>query len=121
MNKSTIILFASFLFFSVFSAYTVNAQEFSKDKINSTGFISDSDVSIYPNPVTNNKLFVKSEKVIKSVEVLNILGQNLKTIHNETNVTYNIIVELGELKKGMYMVRVTFKNNQSIIRKIILK
>ncbi len=121
MNKSTIILFTAFLFFSVFSAYTVNAQGFSEDTKKSIEFISDSDVSIYPNPVTNNKFFVKSEKIIKSVEVMNILGQNLKTIHNETNVAYNIIVELGELKKGMYMVRVTFKDNQSIIRKIILK
>ena len=121
MNKSTIILFTAFLFFSVFSAYTVNAQEFSENTKKSVEFISESDVSIYPNPVTNNKFFVKSEKIIKSVEVLNILGQNIKTVYNATNVAYNLIVELGDIKKGMYMVRVTFEKDQSIIRKIILK
>jgi len=121
MDKFTKILFSTFLFFSVFASYSAVAQGFSDEKIIIDEFISNYDVLIYPNPVTNNKFYVKSDKVIKSVEVMNVLGQKIKTVNNETNVPYNIFVELGEIKKGMYMVRITFNDKQSIIRKIILK
>ncbi|MCF6367155.1 MAG: T9SS type A sorting domain-containing protein [Bacteroidales bacterium] len=124
MNKITKILFSAFLFFSVFASYSAKAQGFSDGKTTIVGFIPNYDVLIYPNPVTNNKFYVRSDRVIKSVEVMNILGQNIKTVNNETNVPYNILVELGDIrdiKKGMYMVRITFDDEQSIIQKIILK
>lgn len=115
------IIISTFFIFNLVSVYTANAQGFSSNKIEISNLSFDYDVLIYPNPVTDNKFYVKSEKVIKSIEVLNVLGQNIKTVNNETNVAYNIFVELGQVKKGMYMVKITFIDRNSIIRKIIVK
>ncbi len=117
MNKFT-ILFAAFLFFSINS---VNAQNSSKQKTELCEFVIDYNVLIYPNPVVNNNFYVKSTEIIKTIEVMNVLGKNIKTIHNETGVAYNIYVELDNVEEGMYMVRVTFTSGKSIIKKIILK
>ncbi len=80
-----------------------------------------SDIIIYPNPVTDNKFYVKSDRLIKKVEVINILGQKIKTVNNQTDIPYNILVETGNLKKGMYMVQVTLDTGEKIINKILIK
>lgn len=121
MKNFTKISFFLFIIFAGISAYKANAQGLSNfNKDISIGNIN-YDVLIYPNPVTDNKFYVKSESVIRSVEVINVLGQNIKTVNNTTNITYNIYVELGNIKEGMYMVKVTFADKKSIIRKIIVK
>lgn len=114
------ILIPIFFIFNIVLVNNATAQGFSNDKLSNEIFV-DYDVLIYPNPVTDNKFYVKSEKVIKTVEVLNVLGQKIKTVNNQTNVAYNIYVNLGQVKKGMYMVNIIFSDNKSIIRKIIVK
>ena len=101
--------------------YAANSQGTSFQRLEPSVSIIHSEVLIYPNPVTNNKFFVKSEQLIKKIEVLNVLGQSIKTITNETNVPYNILVEIGSIKKGMYMVQVTLSKGEKIINKIIVK
>jgi len=116
--------FNSLLIFSAFIltfSYTAYSQGMSFQKLKPSISIIHSEVLIYPNPVTNNKFFVKSEQLIKKVEVLNVLGQNIKTVMNETNVPYNILVEIGNIKKGMYMVQVTLSSGEKVINKIIVK
>jgi hypothetical protein len=49
------------------------------------------------------------------------LGQTIKKVNNETKIAYNLSVELGNVKEGMYMVKITFDNKETIIRKIIVK
>jgi len=121
MKKTALIIFYLFLSFAFFSigAYAQGMSDI-QDNISKV-HITDYDVLIYPNPVTNNKFYVKSEDIIKSVEVMNVLGQTVKTVNNETNVPYNISVELGDVNEGMYMVKITFDNKKTIIRKIIVK
>ncbi|NPA68334.1 MAG: T9SS type A sorting domain-containing protein [Chlorobi bacterium] len=80
-----------------------------------------SKVIIYPNPVTGSEFYVKSDKLIKKVEVINVLGQKVKTINNQTDIPYNILVETSNLNKGMYMVQVTFEDGNKVINKIIVK
>ncbi len=117
----TKIFFTAFSLFMLFSFLNVNAQKKYENNSGVNTSVVSSDILIYPNPVKNNKFYVKSETVIKSVEVLNVLGENVKKIYNETNVAYNIFVELGDVQKGMYLVKITLKNGKSVIRKIILK
>ncbi|MCD6557037.1 MAG: T9SS type A sorting domain-containing protein [Bacteroidales bacterium] len=109
------------LFFILSLSYTAYSQGMSYHKTKPSVLIIHATVLIYPNPVTNNKFFVKSEQLIKKVEVMNILGQNIKTVTNETNVPYNILVEIGNIKKGMYMVQVTLDTGEKLINKIIVK
>ena len=121
MKKYTKIFLFLFFIFAVLSAFKVNAQGLSNSENYIDNITVDYGILIYPNPVTDNKFWVKSETVIRSVEVINVLGQNIRTINNETNVVYNIYVELGNVKEGMYMVKITFTDKKTIIRKIIVK
>ena len=84
-------------------------------------FMSESEVTIYPNPVTDNKFFVKSEKAVKSVEVLNVIGQSFAKVVNTTGIPYNILVKLPDCDNGLYMVKITFKDNSKMIKKILVK
>ncbi len=97
------------------------SQGFSRRANYSDFSLIPSKVIIYPNPVTDNKFFVKSDVLIKKVELLNVLGQKIKTINNETDIPYNILVETDNLKKGMYMVSVSLETGEKIINKIIVK
>ena len=76
---------------------------------------------IYPNPVTDMKFYVNADKTVTSVEVLNIIGQTVKTVRNDTQVPYNILVQLPNGKKGMYIIRVTTEDNHTYMRKILIK
>lgn len=75
---------------------------------------------IYPNPIVDNRFFVKSDKTIKIVEVINVIGQSVKRVTNDTNLPYNILVELNNCEPGMYMIKITSEENQTIIKKVLL-
>ncbi|MEG1910002.1 MAG: T9SS type A sorting domain-containing protein [Bacteroidales bacterium] len=66
---------------------------------------------IYPNPVNTN-LYVEGEN-IKSIEILNINGSVLKT------QTANNFIDLTDIAKGMYLVRITTLEHTHTIQKII--
>ncbi len=118
--KKFILIFIS-LFFILSVSYTSYSQGMSYHKTESPVSFIPADVLIYPNPVTDNKFFVKSDKLIKKVELMNVLGQNIKTVNNETDYPFNILVKIGNIKKGMYLVQVTLEGGEKIINKIIVK
>ena len=77
-------------------------------------------LTFYPNPVTNQQFVVKSTKNIVSVEVLNIIGQNIfskkvETITNETDI------KLSNCDNGIYLVKVIFSDNKTAIKRILVK
>ena len=119
MKKIFLSLIVSFLLISGLTL-TSHAQGFSFESDNFPN-ITQYDVVIYPNPVIDEKFFVKSDNVIKSVEVLNVIGQTIKKVNNKTGLPYNIFVQLPDCEKGMYMVRITFENNDTLIKKILIK
>ena len=121
MKKNVLITINIFLLFALFSLHAQSQGMSDNKSKNDIVQIVNYDVLIYPNPVTENKFYVKSEKVIRSVEVMNVLGQTIKRVLNETDLAYNIQVEIGDVKDGMYMVKITFDNDESMIRKIIIK
>lgn len=112
-----ISLFAilSILFFTI-NSYA-QGYSYEQEEI----IVPEYEVTIYPNPITENKFFVKSETTVKSVEVLNVIGQNIAKVENNTGVPYNILVNLPDCEKGMYMVRITFENSAKIIKKVLVK
>jgi hypothetical protein len=77
--------------------------------------LSENDVSIYPNP-TKDKITIKANGV-ELVEIENANGGVVKTISINTN---QVEIDLSNLPKGIYLVKVT-TSNQIIVKKIILK
>ncbi len=61
------------------------------------------EISIYPNP-TKDKLFIKSQKSIKSIYVLSILGQVVETIKPNS---FDIILNLSKLRSGNYFIKIS--------------
>ena len=78
--------------------------------------VNDADLNsfnIYPNPVTN-VLNINSGKEIIKVEITDILG---KIIISKNNPTNRINVE--KLQSGLYSIKIIFKDESSIVQKII--
>lgn len=75
---------------------------------------------VYPNPVTGNTFQVSANREIRSVEILNLVGQ---VVYNREQANYNslITVQTASLRKGMYLVRIRFVNHTSAVKKIWLK
>src|SRR5690606_1543350 len=75
-------------------------------------------VQIYPNPVTSGKFTVNTESnTHKLIEVDDVLG---KKVLNTEMTTYQKEVNVSHLKAGVYILKLTEKNN-SVTRKVIIK
>ncbi|QHI37324.1 hypothetical protein IMCC3317_27030 [Kordia antarctica] len=74
-----------------------------------------SNVSIYPNPASDN-LHIKGITNIQTVEMYSILGKKIEvSLDNSTTVDVSI------LKSGVYFLKVIDFQNRSIIKKFIKK
>lgn len=69
-------------------------------------------VSIYPNPVTDIATIESYDFGVKSVSVTNTLGQTVFTGTTDK-------IDMSQLQTGVYMVKVEFDNNQSVVKKIM--
>lgn len=72
-------------------------------------------VNIYPNPVAE-RLIVDSELQIKAIDVYNITGQKMKSVQGFLN---HVEMNLQELLKGTYVVRVHLENGTVAVRKMV--
>ena len=73
-----------------------------------------SNFSYYPNPVKNT-LNLSYNQEISSVEVFNLLGQKVSSNNFNANTAQ---IEMSNLSKGAYMVRVTSNNQVKTIKVI---
>ena len=71
------------------------------------------EVSLYPNPASNN-LTVKTEQEIKTIEIYTIQGQRVK-ISNQKQLN------VSDLAAGLYLVKIQDFENNSAIKKIVIK
>ncbi|MDX9704629.1 MAG: T9SS type A sorting domain-containing protein [Weeksellaceae bacterium] len=104
------------LFIAIFSfvALSVNAQSKANSPISTTSSISVKKVSILPNPaVADIKISVEgTDSAVRSVSIYSIIGNEVfSQSYNSTSKSIDINVR--NLKKGKYMVRVIFEDNSS--------
>ncbi|WP_298517287.1 T9SS type A sorting domain-containing protein [uncultured Kordia sp.] len=72
-------------------------------------------VSIYPNP-TSDKLNIQGITNLKRVELYSMLGTQIKADFNNTTV-----VDVSNLKIGVYFLKVIDDQNRSIVKKFVKK
>jgi hypothetical protein len=72
-------------------------------------------VSIYPNPVSSGSITISSDQKIEKIEILNILGQIVRTEEFDSIFSYKMSVDL---QPGIYLVKVSFKNNTYSTKRI---
>ena len=80
----------------------------------------DQNVVVLPNPVTNNQFTVQATLPVSSVEVVSIVGQTVY-FHDFAPRQRDVRVLLNNLPEGVYLVKVKFSDNQSVIKKIIVQ
>jgi len=78
------------------------------------------DAFFYPNPSTNGWFMVKGTEIINSVEILNVIGQSIISLQNPAK-RGDMRISTTNLSKGVYMVRINFADQSSIVKKIIIE
>ncbi|PSR05144.1 MAG: hypothetical protein BRD50_01775 [Bacteroidetes bacterium SW_11_45_7] len=110
------------------SAATVSYIHYRTEQVTSTNETSEklranaaSSINIYPNPV-EDYLQVKNQgnQDIKKIAVYNILGSKVLTHRAEPNAIINRL-NMQDLKKGIYTVRVYGDNNRVLMTKSVSK
>jgi hypothetical protein len=77
-------------------------------------------VEVFPNPTTGRiNIDVRESKLLEKVEIINTVGKPVQ--YFDLNGLKEIVIDLSQESPGLYLVRFTCSNNESIIKKIILK
>jgi hypothetical protein len=77
-------------------------------------------VYFFPNPVVNNELTIKGNAVIGSVEIYNVIGDNVLSRKN-TGTRADMVLRLDALTPGIYVVKTIFSDNSLVTRKIVVE
>jgi hypothetical protein len=80
----------------------------------------DQGIAISPNPVTNSQFTVQATQLIATVEVVSIVGQSVY-FHDFASRQREVRVSLNNLPDGVYLVKVTFSDHKTMIKKIIVQ
>ncbi|MDN5204187.1 DNRLRE domain-containing protein [Fulvivirgaceae bacterium BMA10] len=80
------------------------------------GTHDNSRISIYPNPVKNN-FTVHSKEKIDHIGIINLSGQLVQKFENINSNIYDLNVE--NLQKGMFLLRIIAQSGSSHVHKII--
>jgi len=73
--------------------------------------------SIYPNPASG-EVFVNVNSEISSISILNLIGQEVKTVQNVKMGVNNL--NISNLKQGIYIIRIKDKNNRVAAGKLYI-
>jgi hypothetical protein len=98
----------------IFQNVMVNHSIIVTFKASPTGIedIRSQDISIYPNPVTND-LFIKSGLPVKRIEIYSLTGSLIKIENN-----FNEKMSLAALPKGIYLLKV-YTDKEVVVSKIV--
>jgi len=110
-NYSLILLFSL--------AFFISLQGQSQNNVNRNSLHQGiEELSIYPNPVTNGKIFIyitSKLNVTKKVDFYNVLGKRIFS-----TIITGKEVNIANLSKGVYILKIT-ENNISETRKLVIK
>ncbi|MFC4723171.1 T9SS type A sorting domain-containing protein [Geojedonia litorea] len=74
------------------------------------------DLNVYPNPVTNGKLFITThENLVKTIEIFDVLGKKIFTTRLSGQA-----IDVSQITSGVYILKIT-QNNISATRKLVIK
>ena len=106
-----------FLFFAL--TFLLSQKGFTQNNVNANVVTQNiEDLSIYPNPVTNGKVFIyisSKQNSVKKVDFFDVLGKQIYS----TQITGKEL-NISTLSKGVYILKIT-ENNISESRKLIIR
>lgn len=75
-------------------------------------------VTIYPNPTYDYVTISSNSQEIKSIQINNLVGGNLKTFKIGNNLKQQTL-NISDLTAGVYIVTIELKGNNTITKKLI--
>jgi len=114
MKKFLITIIIFILTFSFIDAQSTKLN-FSMQLQNTTSH----EAKIFPNPINEPFFNISSESIISKVEVLDILGKEIFSINYKYEFKKTHTIKLPVTKKGVYLVRIIFDDNEYIIKKLL--
>lgn len=102
---------------AVFICLSVSALSFSQSiETKNSAFGTIEGLTIYPNPVSNGKLYISSTKNLsKHIEIFDVLGKKIY----DTGLFGNVL-DISRLNNGVYIIKIT-ENNITVTRKLVVK
>ncbi len=80
------------------------------------------DAVIYPNPASRGEsLKVKTSMPIKNVEITNRIGNKVFDAENEYALFDDLQLNINTSTPGVYYAKITFEDDKTVIKKIIMK
>lgn len=83
----------------------------------STASFSKNEIIIYPNPAIDILVIESTNEIPKSIVIINLLGQQIKTI---VPANQNETINISDIKSGVYIIKFLFdttEENQQFIKK----
>jgi hypothetical protein len=77
-------------------------------------------VSVYPNPVVDNKINIIASQNIKSIKILTIVGSVIFDEKYEAGIT-SVEINLDKVSKGLYLLKLEFDKDKIYTEKIMIK
>jgi hypothetical protein len=77
-------------------------------------------IEIFPNPVTDGRLTIKSSESFWSIQILNITGEIVFS-QEYSSGSVSEVIELNKLGKGVYLVRIGYSGKATHTEKIMIK
>jgi len=77
-------------------------------------------VDIFPNPVENGTFRINSSREISGLEMYNLTGKRILSLHNEY-VNNFMLVQLSGVNTGVYMLKLRFSDDSVLARKILVR
>jgi hypothetical protein len=77
-------------------------------------------VTIFPNPVIEDELTISAENSIVMIEILDIVGSSVYIQKYETG-TKKVVLNLENLNKGLYIIKVKLSSKITCTEKVMIK
>ncbi len=108
-----------FLFLFLALTFLITQKGYAQNNVNSQTVSQNiEDLTIYPNPVTNGKVFIyisSKQNLTKKVEFYDVLGKQIYS-----TILTGKELNVSALSKGVYILKIT-ENNISETRKLVIK
>ena len=72
-------------------------------------------------PVTDNNFTLKATEIITAIEIINMIGQTIY-IQENSAIRGDMHIQLeDDIDNGMYLIRIKLADNQTVIKKLLVK
>jgi len=118
--KRTLLIFTLLLLFLSAHSQVDSLNVYQNGHLRTLNDVSESSLLIYPVPVRDNILNIRSTKEISSIKITNIIGQDIfRANYNNPQLIIKLI--LDNPSRGMYLVAITFSDRTRIVKKIMIE